>query len=805
MEINTKKIVQNASNKYLDAKIQTMDTSIFQFVQSFDQLIGNMKKILNNTSQTVRSKFYTNENENDFVQNSIQFNSTDEFVFLDGVINASIDRLREINYYDHNGDGINDLAIPGSSLLGNIKNFLNISGYVNLQVNASIEGPLSPEGTIYIYLVKNETSFPVDITQYYKNFFGNKISNSILAQYNRNNYSFPSGLNETIESYNPDRLEPYFLVKDQNANITIIKEPEKSRIEGCINGTIIGGYIGVIKARIDGLLNGTIDVRLKEMYGYMVSLLNPILQWVYFATPDYFFIFPWAPDFLSENSIALSASFDWLKRDWYNELWNAELNSNNKGNENHFSNLGVDYVYQNIFISLGQGIYNESTDLQGILVLDINLDYLMNTLELRLTSEDFTLIINDKKEILLSPEYIAKKTRKSKETFPTSNIEDYENPILQDCVSSVLNYEVGNRSLFLNDTEYIVFYRAIPSIPWFMLHFSPIDLVMEDFLPILQGLKSNMRALELVIGLIAFSIITVFGGIAILLNTQFTRMVTRLQKGIESVSEGDFSVSFDIDRRRQTNEIQEIYYTFEDMALKLDEAIRKEKEARHLAELAIDLFTHDLSNYHQAILGYLELVKMMEGDIKQITPLIENSIRVINKANEVKDKLRKISGIEPKAEPMVKQKLATYVDNAIATIQTSHPDRKIILHKEFDENLEIYSNIFLEDIFANVFNNSLQSTNKKEITFTVKAKHIVKDKDSFWEISVEDNGSGISNGMKRQIEESFKTGQRIRGLGMMFIYRIVKAFQGDIRIENRVVDDYTQGTRIVFTLKDYTI
>ncbi|MHA1260322.1 MAG: hypothetical protein ACTSRO_11900 [Candidatus Heimdallarchaeaceae archaeon] len=128
MEINTKKIVQNASNKYLDAKIQTMDTSIFQFVQSFDQLIGNMKKILNNTSQTVRSKFYTNENENDFVQNSIQFNSTDEFVFLDGVINASIDRLREINYYDHNGDGINDLAIPGSSLLGNIKNFLNISG-----------------------------------------------------------------------------------------------------------------------------------------------------------------------------------------------------------------------------------------------------------------------------------------------------------------------------------------------------------------------------------------------------------------------------------------------------------------------------------------------------------------------------------------------------------------------------------------------------------------------------------------------------------------------------------------------------
>ena len=45
--------------------------------------------------------------------------------------------------------------------------------------------------------------------------------------------------------------------------------------------------------------------------------------------------------------------------------------------------------------------------------------------------------------------------------------------------------------------------------------------------------------------------------------------------------------------------------------------------------------------------------------------------------------------------------------------------------------------------------------------------------------------------------------KRIRGLGMMFIYRIIKAYEGTIQLENRVESDYTTGTRITFTIRDY--
>ena len=68
---------------------------------------------------------------------------------------------------------------------------------------------------------------------------------------------------------------------------------------------------------------------------------------------------------------------------------------------------------------------------------------------------------------------------------------------------------------------------------------------------------------------------------------------------------------------------------------------------------------------------------------------------------------------------------------------------------------------------------------------------------------VEDDGSGISDDMKKQILQSFESGIRLRGLGMMFIYRIIKAYEGRILLDDRIEGDYTQGTKIIFTIRDY--
>ena len=179
------------------------------------------------------------------------------------------------------------------------------------------------------------------------------------------------------------------------------------------------------------------------------------------------------------------------------------------------------------------------------------------------------------------------------------------------------------------------------------------------------------------------------------------------------------------------------------------------------------------------------------------------AIRIINRANSVKDKIRKLSGLEKTTEPYVKRKFSEYIDEAFEIVKASYPDIKIKLEKKFDDNIEIFANVFLVDVFSNIFDNALQSISDNKITFSIQISPLKRKTGNYWQIIVEDNGEGISDDRKKQIFESFDTGIRIRGLGMMFIYRIIKAYEGTIKIEDRVQGDYSKGTKIIFTIRDY--
>ncbi len=805
MELRLATISAEASDKYLDAKIQSMDVSSNQFVQSFDQLIGGMKDELNNTVQSISSSLYAEGSSSLYEYNYIAFNNSDEQIYTNGNVSLTIDREEYVSFFDYNEDGENDYETAGGSIFGDVINQLNITGSIYLQINASFSGQLSTSGNISIFGVKNDNTITIDITEYYTTLFSNSFNSSLLDLWNIGFYSFPGEMNNSLEILDLDYLQTYFLIQDDNLDgVGIISsEGVKSRIEGCINGTLEGNYSGVLKGKLNGSISGHTDTRLKEMYNYMIPLLNPVLQWVYFATPDYFWTYPWIPDYSTDISLGNTADYDWTQRPWYSELHEAEAASERKGMESHFSNLGVDYTLQYIFISLGQAIYDENNDLVGFWVLDVNLDYLMNTLELDITKDDFSLIINVQKEIVISPQIAANTTRKPKEEFPTTNIDDYNNTDLQFCVDSVLNYESGYKILIYNNTEYIVLYKPISSVPWFMLHFSPLELVMDEFTPILNTLERNMRFLELILVLISVTIIIGIGSIATYLAVNFSKYAVRLLKAMRAVSEGDYSVSFDVSEKRNIHEVGEIYFAFEEMALKLEEAIRKEREATHLAELAIDLFTHDLSNYHQAILGYLEMARMMNDEPKQVSTLVGHAIRIINRANSVKDKIRKLSGLEKSSEPFIKRKFDDYIDEAFDVIKSSYPEMDIILEKNFDQDIEIYANVFLVDVFSNIFDNALQSASDGKIKFSLQISKLYEKYGSYWKVIVEDDGVGISDDMKKQILQSFESGIRIRGLGMMFIYRIIKAYEGTILLEDRIEGDYTQGTKITFTIRDY--
>ena len=678
-------------------------------------------------------------------------------------------------------------------------------GYIAFQINASIKGELSSSGKICIYAHKNLTRIPIDITEYYKTDFNNSFSNEWLVQWNNNETAFPQGIEDALDSIEPDYLETYMLVIDSNVenNITILSSTKKSRIEGCINGSIVGGFKGIIEGKINGQAKGIIDLRPKIITDTFLPLLDYFLNWVYFATPDYFIIFPYAPDYRYPNMPELSADFDWLQRPWYHEIFeqeqNATLHGIPPGSKSYFSKLGIDYVFNNLFISLGQAIYNETGGYEGIYVLDFNLEILMNVITLHLTNEDFNLICNSQGDILISPEYLQNISRKPKEIFPTENIYHQEYKSIIDVFNLALQSLNGHQILTINNTEYVVIYGAITSINWYMLHFSPLELILEDFNSIYTSMLNQLGVIRTILLVGSVIVITIVGTIALLVVRNFNSYLQKLMSGIHLLAAGDYSVSFEIGTKKQVDEFTEVLLAFEEMSIKLEEAMVKEKESSYIANLTLDLFGHDLANYHQALRGYLDLLSgFSEVKKPQITGIIKAMESIFERLESLRKKVARLQAIDHLGTKREKISIERIIQTAINKIYSLYPDYEIKIEKNYSKDLSIMANDLLIDVFEHLFDNSLKYAQEKKITFWISIKQEMTNIGLKTIFIIEDNGKGIPDALKESILYSFKTGYRIKGLGLVLVYKIIKKFSGELIIEDRIANNYRSGSKITF-------
>jgi signal transduction histidine kinase len=90
--------------------------------------------------------------------------------------------------------------------------------------------------------------------------------------------------------------------------------------------------------------------------------------------------------------------------------------------------------------------------------------------------------------------------------------------------------------------------------------------------------------------------------------------------------------------------------------------------------------------------------------------------------------------------------------------------------------------------FLNIMLNALQAVNKEGI-IQVRA---AKEKD-YYEIEIEDNGSGISpENMQKLFNPFFTTKERGTGLGLSIVKKIIESHQGTVKLESLK----GQGTKV---------
>jgi len=800
LETRIQGLTQSTFDKYLESKIESMELSSYQFASSIDSLFEGYIVSLNNTAKYISHQLYSNESLEIYEKNYLEFTNSDETLYLNGLINASVSREEKIGYLDFYNDGTNIMDTPGLVITGKIKNTISIQGIITVQTNASLSGELALNSSLLLfYSEPNSSLFSVDISDLFQSYFNNSFNVTLLGSWNEDPNLIPQVIKSRINFTEFSFFKEYYVLNSPKmSNITLTKELEISKIDGCIEGYILGQYKGILKGNINGVLSGSIDLRPKYIYQHFPSLRQSFLQWVYYATPNYFIIYPYYPNYFDpEHLLTLTIEFNWLKRPWYNEILAQEINETRKGVKAHFSSLGVDYVLKNLFISLGQAIYN-STDYQGLLVQDFNLDFLKNALELRITQEDFNWLVDNSGNILYSPEYFEKENVSILTPYPTSNVFKLNNSALSNSFLAAKAGELSHIELTFNETSYLVFYRELASPDWWMIHFSPVDLILEEIQPLINEMEKNFRNVEVMLLVTLFVILSIVGSIEIFLTRNYTKNLTKLRNAIDRVSSGDYSVSFDFNREK-LNEITEVFFLFEEMAIKLNDSIEKEKQSTILANLALDLFIHDIGNYLHALNGYLELVSL-RSETEEMKSLLEKIRRVLEKTERLRDRIIVLRSLSSKKMTYTKVNLKQQIAKALENVKIFYPQFMIDYVQLFEDNFSIYVCNYFTDLLENIFEFFVKQSQTKKVSLQIDAV----EKEKHLEIIIEGKGKGLSHSRKTQIQEELATGRRLSDFNLITAYMIVKRSGGSMVIEDMVEGKPEEGSKLILKLPKNT-
>ena len=239
-----------------------------------------------------------------------------------------------------------------------------------------------------------------------------------------------------------------------------------------------------------------------------------------------------------------------------------------------------------------------------------------------------------------------------------------------------------------------------------------------------------------------------------------------------------------------------------------DKILKEKKDS----ELLVDLITHDMGNYHQIIQTSLGLVislleknktNVLSRDGKKIFSLLTTAENALTKSQSFVDNIRRLERLYTQKDiKLVSKNLPDAINNAYSTVERTLYDnnpqgKKIFLsmtHGSHPLDLNIMAEDLLDEIFINLFSNTIKYTDQSEVKIDVTIKDYFIGEAKYWMITISDYGKGIPDSMKKELFERFYSKAKGAGLGLSIVRALVERYRGKIWIGDKVYNDYTKGT-----------
>jgi PAS domain S-box-containing protein len=307
--------------------------------------------------------------------------------------------------------------------------------------------------------------------------------------------------------------------------------------------------------------------------------------------------------------------------------------------------------------------------------------------------------------------------------------------------------------------------------------------------------------------------------------------ITQIAKAIKSSndSEGSFQ-SFDFRMRhkdghyvhisgrgKMIKEKGKIRYiaSFRDIT-KRTLAEQKLRESENLYHMAYDranfykdLFAHDMNNILQAILSGLQLSEIIFDDPKKLEDL-KNNLRIMKnqiiRGATLISNVRKLSQLEEIEMSLKKIEICNIFKNLISTLKNTHKTKNLNIQvPSIGKKLHVQADDFLVDVFENILINSIRHNRNPSVEITVRISRAQKNSVNYLKMEFQDNGKGIPNTRKETIFQRGYTEKKSvhgTGLGLSLVKRIIKSYNGEIWVEDRIKGDHLKGSNFILLIPE---
>jgi two-component sensor histidine kinase len=235
------------------------------------------------------------------------------------------------------------------------------------------------------------------------------------------------------------------------------------------------------------------------------------------------------------------------------------------------------------------------------------------------------------------------------------------------------------------------------------------------------------------------------------------------------------------------------------------------EEKKH-SDLLVDLITHDIGNYHQVIQTSLGLVIFLlekdktnilsPQDNQKIFSYLTTAKNALTRSQSLVDNIRRLERLYGQKDlKLVLKNLPDAINNAYSTVEQTLYDNNphgkkisVSMAHGHPTDINIMAEDLLDEIFINLFSNTVKYTDSSEVKIDVMIKDYFIGEAKYWMITISDYGKGIPDSMKKELFERFYYKAKGSGLGLSIVRALVERYRGKIWVGDRVYKDYTKGT-----------